>query len=154
MGNNIMIYAVDSDQTAVLITILRYFVGVMKAPGNEDLMTSFMGSGSSENDMFATYSGGITEQLASMTTDETVEWLYKLFFRERPIVEEKNEEEYLPTIIYKEHKLAEGTSVYFFFLFLALAEVIYIKERIRINRYIHKKARAFKKTKKQTTQEV
>lgn len=133
-GSNIMIYAVDSDQTAVLITILRYFVGVMKAPGNEDLMTSFMGSGSSENDMFATYSGGITDQLASMTTDETVEWLYKLFFRERAVVEEKNDD-YLPTIIYvKEREIPWGNilSVLLFTVVTGLFFGLANRDRIKI----------------------
>lgn len=100
-GSQVMIYAVDSDQTAVLVTLLRYLVEIMKTPGNEDLITSFMGSGEAgANDMFATYSGGIAEELASMTVDETVEWLYKLFFRERAVAQEK-QEDYLPTIIYK-----------------------------------------------------
>ncbi|MBQ8503155.1 MAG: hypothetical protein IJ491_02635 [Clostridia bacterium] len=134
-GNQIMIYTVDSDQTAVLITLLRYFVGVMKTPGNEDMMTSFMG-GSAEggNDMFASYSGGITEELAAMTTDETVEWLYKIFFRERAVVEEKAED-YLPTIIYEEEfKMPWGnifTTLLFIViigLFLGLAN----RDRIRI----------------------
>ncbi len=109
-GSQIMVYAVDSDQTAVLITLLRYLVTVMKTPGNEDLMTSFMGSGSGdENNMFATYSGGITEELAAMSVDETVEWLYKIFFRERAVVEEKDDN-YMPTVIYKEEfKMPWGT---------------------------------------------
>ncbi len=101
-GAQIMVYTVDADQTAVLITLLRYLVTVMKTPGNEDLMTSFMGSGTADgNDMFATYSGGITEELAAMSVDETVEWLYKIFFRERAVVEQKDDN-YLPTVIYKE----------------------------------------------------
>ncbi len=133
-GNSIMVYAVDSDQTAVLITILRYFVGVMKAPGNEDLMTSFMGSGSDENDMFATYSGGITQQLASMSTDETVEWLYKLFFRERAVVEEKTDD-YLPTIIYVKEREIPWSNILSFFLFAVIAGLFFglaNRDRIKI----------------------
>lgn len=133
-GNNIMIYAVDSDQTAVLITILRYFVGIMKAPGNEDLMTSFMGSGSAENDMFATYSGGITEQLSAMSTDETVEWLYKLFFRERAVVEEKADD-YLPTIIYVSEREIPWSNILSVFLFTVIVGLFFglaNRDRIKI----------------------
>lgn len=134
-GNQIMIYAVDSDQTAVLITLLRYFVGVMKAPGNEDMMTSFMGgSGEGGNDMFASYSGGITEELAAMTTDETVEWLYKIFFRERAVVEEKTDD-YLPTIIYEEEfEMPWGSilTVLLFIIIIGLFLGLANRDRIRI----------------------
>ena len=86
---------IKSDMPAIAVTLLRYMVEIMKAPGNEDLLTGFMGGSGEEgsNDMFATYSEGIGEQLATMTTDETVEWLYKLFFRERAVVEQKPQEE-------------------------------------------------------------
>lgn len=144
-GSQIMIYAVDSDQTAVLITLLRYLVTVMKTPGNEDLMTSFMGGAGAEggNDMFATYSSGITEELAAMTVDETVEWLYKLFFRERAVVEEQ-EDDYIPTVIYEEkYQFPWGTffSVLLFIvgigLFLGLANRD--KIRILLDKYKEKK---------------
>ena len=89
-----------------------------------------------------------------MTIDETVEWMYKLFFRERPIVEEKSEEDYLPTIIYKEQKVTDGTGIYFGILLLVIAEIIYLKKRKEINGFVAEKIRAIKEAKKQTTQEV
>jgi len=73
----------------------------MKTPGNEGIIDSFMAS-NGDNEMFATYSQDIGTQLAAMTVDETVEWLYKIFFRERATVEDNNLEDYTPTIIYKE----------------------------------------------------
>lgn len=133
-GNQIMIYAVDSDQTAVLITILRYFVGVMKTPGNEDMMTSFMGGSEGGNDMFATYSGGITEELAAMTTDETVEWLYKIFFRERAVVEQKTDD-YLPTVIYEEDFDMPWGNIFASLLFIVMIGLFFglaNRDRIRI----------------------
>ncbi len=152
MGNSIMIYAVDSDQTAVLVTLLRYFVGVMKAPGNEDLMTSFMGSGANENDMFATYSGGITQQLASMTVDETVEWLYKLFFRERAVVEEKDDD-YLPTIIYVSKREIPWGNILSVLLFTVMAGIFFgLANRDRIKIFID--AQKEKKQLKAQNQEV
>ncbi len=135
-GNQIMIYAVDSDQTAVLVTLLRYLVTVMKTPGNEDLMTSFMNTSGTEggNDMFATYSSGITEELATMTVDETVEWLYKLFFRERAVVEEQ-QEDYIPTVIYEEkYEFPWGTffTVLLFIIIIGLFLGLANRDKIRI----------------------
>ncbi|MCM1364620.1 MAG: hypothetical protein NC122_00070 [Faecalibacterium sp.] len=75
---------VKADQTAVLMTILRYFVGLLKDPANESLMGGMMG-GFGDNDMFAQASGGIGDEMANMSTDETIEWLYKLLFRERAV---------------------------------------------------------------------
>lgn len=92
----------QADRTGVLITLLRYMVEIMKTPGNEGIVDSFMSSSNGDNDMFATYSQDIGTQLASMTVDETVEWLYKIFFRERATVEDNTLEDYTPTIIYKE----------------------------------------------------
>lgn len=91
----------QADRTGVLITLLRYMVQIMKTPGNEGIVDSFMAS-NGDNEMFATYSQDIGTQLASMTVDETIEWLYKIFFRERATVEDNTPEDYTPTIIYKE----------------------------------------------------
>ena len=99
----------QSDRTAVLITLLRYMVQIMKTPGNEGIIDSFMAS-NGDNEMFANYSTGITEELAAMSVDETIEWLYKLFFRERATVEEP-EEEYAPDIIYEEKNSFSGATV-------------------------------------------
>jgi hypothetical protein len=94
----------QADKTGVLITLLRYMVQIMKTPGNEGIIDSFMTSSNGDSDLFATYSQDIGTELAAMSVDETVEWLYKIFFRERATVEENNYEDYTPTIIYKEKK--------------------------------------------------
>ena len=129
---------VKANQTGVLITILRYFVDVMKAPGNESLVTGFMSGGAEGgNDMFATYSAGIGDEMAKMTTDETVEWLYKLFFRERAVKEIKPKDDYLPTIIYegeKEHPVLKGFFVAV--IILAAATLVVYKKRTRIESFI------------------
>lgn len=95
---------VKSDQKAVLMTALTYIVGLLGKEENAGLMDSFMGGGAdssaeSSGGMFEQYSSGIGEQMADMSTQETLQWLYKLFFRERPVVE-TTQEEYLPTVIY------------------------------------------------------
>ncbi|MBR2418853.1 MAG: hypothetical protein IKB12_09495, partial [Clostridia bacterium] len=132
---------IKANQTGVLVTVLRYFVEVMKAPGNESLITGFMSGGAEGgNDMFATYSAGIGEEMAAMTTDETIEWLYKLFFRERAVKEIKPQDDYLPTIIYEEKK--ENTvlkSLVLAALILGAGELAFLKNRTRIERYIEDK---------------
>ncbi len=137
-GKSQTVSYVKANQTGVLITILRYFVEVMKAPGNESLITGFMGGGAEGgNDMFATYSAGIGEEMAAMTTDETVEWLYKLFFRERAVKEIKPQDDYLPTIIYEGKK--ENTALKGFILVVLIVcagELVFIKNRTRIERFI------------------
>lgn len=100
-GQETTVQYLQSDRTGVLITLLRYLVKLMKTPGNEGIVDSFMASSGEGNEMFATYSEGIDEQLASMDTDETIEWLYKLFFRERVTVD-TGDEDFIPTVIYEE----------------------------------------------------
>lgn len=109
-GQQMTIQYLRSDRTGVLITFLRYVVAIMKTPGNEGIVDSFMGSTGEENEMFSTYSSGIGEELAKMTTDETVEWLYKIFFRERATVEEPKEE-FTPTVIYTEKKTVNWKAI-------------------------------------------
>lgn len=95
-------YYVKADQTAVLITILRYVIDIIRMPENSSLLDNMLASPEGGgNDMFNQFSGGIGDQMAAMTTDETVEWLYKLFFRERAVKADITEEEYIPTVIYK-----------------------------------------------------
>ncbi len=141
-GQPVSITYIQADKPAEIVTILRFFVEILKQPGNEDLLSGFMSSGGEGgNDMFATFSGGIVEELAAMTTDETVEWLYKLFFRERPVVEEKPTDDYLPTVIYVDEDAGktDGVGFLFFLLIAALAEVILIKKRHKIESYLEYK---------------
>ncbi len=135
VGNQpVTISYVKADQPAIAVTLLRFIAEMMKNPGNEDMMMGFMGSG--DNDMFSTFSGGIGEEMAKMSVDETVEWLYKIFFRERASVTIKPETDYLPTIIYTPEKSAdEAVPVLFVFLFVAAAEVIVILKRKKITAY-------------------
>lgn len=136
-GSLIMIYSVQADQTAVLITLLRWLVTGMKMPGNENMMASFMGGGSGggEDDMFASYSADITKELETMSVDETIEWLYKLFFRERPVVEEKPTDDYMPTVIYKgkfNFPWAKVLTAIFFIVGIGLFFGLANRDRIRI----------------------
>ena len=146
----------QADKPAVMMTFLRILVEVMKAPGNEDMVSSFMSGTSAEggNDMFATFSGGIGEELAAMSVDETVEWLYKIFFRERAVEEENSKEEYLPTIIYQPPKTNNlYIGIFGFAGLIALGEVIFIKYREQITEYLRNRKEK-KKSNTKVSQEV
>ncbi len=150
-GQPASISYIKADQPAIIVTLLRFIAEMMRTPGNEDMMMGFMGSG--DNDMFSSFSGGIGEEMAKMTTDETVEWLYKIFFRERATVEVKPESDYLPTIIYTPEKSAdEAVPVLNGFLFIAAAEVIVILKRKKIIAYLQD--RRIIKEKSENLQEV
>ncbi len=140
-GQSVSVTYIQADKPAEIVTILRFFVELMKAPGNEDMLTGFMSGSGDGNDMFATFSGGITDELSAMTTDETVEWLYKLFFRERAVVEETPVEDYLPTVIYVDENTNknEGAGIYFFLLLVAAAEIVLMKKRNKIESYFEYK---------------
>ncbi|MCH5198957.1 MAG: hypothetical protein J1E34_08635 [Oscillospiraceae bacterium] len=90
-----------SDAPAVLITVLRFVLGSLSNGENSFTLSSLMSAdGSQEGDMFAMYTGKVTEQLAAMTTDETIEWLYNLLFAETPKREQEVTDDNIPTIIY------------------------------------------------------
>ncbi len=93
---------IDSDNTAVLITLLRFLAETMKIPGNEDMLMSSMAG--SEGGMYGDYAASISEQFASMTVDELIEWLYNLFFKERVKAQIIVKEDYTPTIIFEQEK--------------------------------------------------
>ncbi|MBR5410343.1 MAG: hypothetical protein IK104_06875 [Clostridia bacterium] len=96
---------VRANSEQVLVSILRYAVGTLKSEENSSVLSGMMqaedmGGG---GDMFATYAGKITEQLKTMTVDETIEWLYNLLFSETPKRDHSNEEE-VPAFEYVEQK--------------------------------------------------
>ncbi len=98
-GDAVKYSYIEADRTGVLMSLLRVLAKTLKLPGNENLLVGAMGSG---NDTFSTYSSSIGDQFAQMTEDELIEWLYNLLFKERAQIEIVVDEEYSPTIIYKE----------------------------------------------------
>lgn len=99
-GKNVTYTYIEADQTAVLMSLLRVLAKTLKLPGNEELLTSAMGS----NENFASYSTSISDQFANMSENEIIEWLYNLLFKERVTVDIVEEEDYKPTIIYQEEQ--------------------------------------------------
>lgn len=104
-GRPVKIDYVKADQPAVLVSLLRYVIGLIKEPENQPLLEQFIANGTQGgNEMFATYSSGITEDMAKMTVDETIEWLYQLLFRERVTQKDTKDDDYIPNIIYTPQK--------------------------------------------------
>ncbi|MGN1442733.1 MAG: hypothetical protein ACI4XE_02685, partial [Acutalibacteraceae bacterium] len=149
-GNAAAAYYVKADQPAVMVTLLRYFVSGMKDPKNADFLTGMMAGNSSEgeNNMFDTYSSNIGSEMEKMTVDETIEWLYKLFFRDRAVSKTAGGQDYTPTIIYVESKKSVVGKVIFsilFLLLLAAAVVCIIKREVIFDRLEERRQKKLKK---------
>ncbi len=110
---------VVADKTDVFMSLLRVLARTMRLPGNENLLMGSMG----DNASFETYSASLTEQFENMSEDEFIEWLFNLFFKERVKAELVFDEDYSPTIIYKE---AEKNYVWLYVLcgYLGLCSVV------------------------------
>ena len=99
-GKTVRIDYVKADKTAVLVTLLRWAIEQVRDPNNGDLMGSLMQSGDMP-ETFKQFSAGLSQQFADMTTDETIEWLYQLFFRERAKKQLPDDDGYEPHVIYE-----------------------------------------------------
>lgn len=99
-GKNLTYTYIKPDKEALLITVLRYLVDTLKMPENKNALSGMMSGGGA--DSFALYASQIFEQFEAMTTDEIIEWLHNLLFKERVIVPLEEGETYNPTIIYEE----------------------------------------------------
>ena len=99
-GKNSTYTYVKADKEALLLTVLRYLVDTLKLPENKNALNGLMSGGGA--DSFALYASQIFEQFESMTTDQIIEWLHQLLFKERVIVPLDDGESYNPTIIYEE----------------------------------------------------
>lgn len=141
---------IEANSPAVLLTALRYLVNTLSLEENKEVLSSFMGSlmesGADEEadpdkpDMMAMYAGSITEKFADMTTDEIIEWLYDLLFRETPKVEP--EDDYIPTIIYEKEKTHHPAAVIIVIaVVLALAAIVlrYLDKRNKFEKLKEKR---------------
>ncbi len=152
-GQYSVVSYVQADRTAVMMTLLRYLVRIIKAPGNEGLMDSLMSSSLSGNAAVATFAQNIKTELAAKNEDETVEWIYQLFFRERATVEESVTEEYTPEIKYEEKKDYKKT-VFTVIIVYVILEIIYFFNRKKIREtYGRIKENILSRTKKKEQEE-
>lgn len=130
-GEKVKYTYIEADRNAIILSLLKLVVKLLKTPGNENLLVGSMGSNSSMS--FDTSS--ISAQFENMSEDEFIEWLYNLFFKERVQFEiVTNEESYSPTIIYKPAE-KDNTVLYLFLGYLglcAIVGVIFLINRKRI----------------------
>ena len=149
-GNAAAAYYVKADQPAVMVTLLRYFVTGLKDPKNADFLTGMMAGNSSEggDNMFATYSANIGGEMEKMTVDETIEWLYKLFFRERAVSKTAGGQDYTPTIIYVESQKSKAPKIILAILFVLLVAAVIIciiKREVIFDRLEERRQKKLKK---------
>lgn len=130
-GQYVNVTYIQADRTAVMMTILRYLVDIIKTPGNEGLLDSVLSTEMGTNPTVSSFVQDIKSQLQMKTTDETVEWIYQLFFRERVTVEITEPDNYTPTIIYKEKNNTRKIVITLIIIYVIL-EVIYFFNRKKI----------------------
>ncbi len=96
---------IRANREQVLMDILRYVIGSLKSEENANVLSGLMQQedDTGGGDMFATYTVKITEQLKTMSVDETIEWLYDLLFSETP-KREKPVDEDVPAFEYVEQE--------------------------------------------------
>ncbi|MCR5041160.1 MAG: hypothetical protein K6C36_03540 [Clostridia bacterium] len=90
---------VEADRAAEMMAVLRVLASILQDPRNSSITDAFMNSGEDGNQMFSSFGGEIGAQMSEMSQDELIEWLYKLFFRERA-TSDATDQAYIPTIIY------------------------------------------------------
>jgi hypothetical protein len=150
-GSETVYTYIEANSPAVLLTVLRYLVNTLSLEENADVLSSFMTSMMAKEsdeeadpdqpDMMAMYAGSIGEKFKDMSTDEIIEWLYDLLFRETPPVEP--EDDYIPTIIYekeKTHHPAVVIAVIAALLVLAFLVLRYLDKRNKFDKLKEKRA--------------
>lgn len=144
---------VQSNQADMLITILRYLVDMMKVPGNDLTLDSMLSGITSGNEMFESFSSSIVDQLNEMSTDETIAWIYGIFFQERVTDESVgNEDEVviLPTIVYESEKQS-NTVLYvgIAFAILVVAGFFGIRKKDKIKRVLNELIEKYQRKKEE-----
>ncbi len=110
-GQNATVTYIQSDMPALCVTILRIMAQTIKDPANASLIDTLMETSSDTmggaqlpegtEGIVDSFVQSVVDDINAMTIDEAAEWIYKLFFRERATVQEIEEEDYMPTIIYR-----------------------------------------------------
>ena len=79
-GKNTTYTYIKADKEALLLTVFRYLVDTLKMPENKGALNGLMAGGGA--DTFSLYASQIFEQFEGMTTDQIIEWLHNLLFKE------------------------------------------------------------------------
>ena len=117
-GKKVKYTYIEADAPAMVMALLRIIAKTMKIPGNENLLMGSMGGSNMSFDVSA-----ITKELENMNEDEFIEWLVNLFFKERVSFQVDAEEEYSPTIIFKQEE-KDYTKLYIFLGYLGVCAVV------------------------------
>lgn len=134
-GSPIKIYAVEADQPAVMVTVLRFAVETIKQPGNDSFILDLIGSNEEfgENSIINTFAQGIADKLNAMSVDEAVEWIYDVFFFERVTVD-LGDDDYVPEVKYVEKRKMPSdiiTTIILIFLMLAVVMILTNRDKIK-----------------------
>lgn len=134
-GSPIRIYAVEADQPAVMVTVLRFAVDTIKQPGNDSFILDLIGSNEEfgENSIINTFAQGIADKLNAMSVDEAVEWIYDVFFFERVTVD-LGDDDYVPEVKYVEKRKMPSdivTTIILIFLMLAVVMILTNRDKIK-----------------------
>lgn len=134
---------IQSDMPALCVSILRVMAETVKSPANSELISSLMDTGlgsaggaslpEGSEDLAEAFMQSVINDINAMSVDETTEWLYRLFFRERATVNYADDEDYMPTIIYKEKPDYSFVLVILFCLMLIPVSVI-VRNKIKLQR--------------------
>lgn len=149
-GQNYTYNYVVANKPAVMYTALNFIIGLLVMPENADVINNLMAGGNEDAGMFSQYSGEIGNSMSEMSTEECIEWLYRLFFHER-IVEETTVNDYHPDIKYvKEDKFEINYGALALAVFLlAVGGILAYTNRHQIDETFHRIKR-----KKKDNQEV
>ncbi|MGN0526077.1 MAG: hypothetical protein ACI4IF_01455 [Acutalibacteraceae bacterium] len=120
---------VEADSVDVVAYLLNVLAKTILMPGNENLLTSLMGADSGS---FSMYASSMGDMFNGMTEDDLIGFLYNLLFKERVQIEIQMDDDYSPTIIYKEP--AKNYTPYYiiggFLVFaLAVGAVLFINRK-------------------------
>ncbi len=138
-GSPIKIYAVSADQPAVLVTVLRFVVETIKLPGNDSFILGLIGSNEElgSNSVISALTQGIADKIAAMSVEETLEWVFDIFFYERVTVETGADESYQPEVIYVEkHKFPSDVVSTVILIVLMLSAVMILTNRDKIKFFL------------------
>lgn len=148
-GMPIQIYAVSASQPDVLVTLLRYAVETIKLPGNDSIIVSLVGSSElGGNSMVSSFAKGISDSINSMSVDETLEWVFNIFFAERVVSEEIIDDGYVPEVTYDSGKKMPSATVLTILavvLMLVIVAVLINRDKIKFRIQDMAAARADKK---------
>ncbi len=133
-GMPIRIYAVNSSKADVLVTLFRYAVETIKLPGNDSIILNLVGDSElGGNSMVSSFAKGISDNISSMSVDETLEWVFNIFFAERVISQEIIDDGYVPEVTYDDgNRMPSETVILVLVIAVMLLIIVVLVNRDKI----------------------